>query len=217
MPTSAMIANVIQKGYLAFDSAQKVPVITSQLATLNYTPAKLGEGKTLLQLLENKQNQQQLIYAQQKEATGRFHTLKKEFEKIYSKQVKLARLLLEDRPELAERLTLNNRREQALGPWLLQTKQFYREALASTEILELLALGGLTQAQLQAVQTQLTPIEQAYQVAEQTKAQAQQTTLERNGALKSYQNWHKTFWKVAQVALIDYPQLLETLGGQAVK
>lgn len=217
MPTSAMIATVIQKGHLAFDSAKNVPTITTQLATLNYTATKLGEGETLLQTLENKQNQQQKAYAQQKEATARFNALKKEFEKVYKKHVKLSRLLLEDRPELAEHLGLNVRRETKLGSWLLQTKQFYREALASTEILGLLAAGGLTQAQLQATQAQLTPIEHAYQQSEQAKAQAQQTTVERNGSLKNYQNWQKSFWKVAQVALADYPQLLEALGGNSVK
>lgn len=209
--TGTSINSLIQQGDLALQNVAD-PEISAQMAEYGYDSARLDIGRTKLQLLEEKSNAQTHNYAQQKAHTATFKSSWGEGRKIHRRHAKIASAVLEDQPELLDRLALDSIRMRKFSEWLERAEQFYREALADSEIQTLLATGGLTAEVLTSGQTAVQAAVTAMREQEDAKGLAQQSTKDRDAVAQDFQQWLSKFWKIADVALADHPQWLERLG-----
>lgn len=206
------VGRLSNKGRLALDNAFGTPEILALFKLYGYGVEKFQEGQTLLRALEESHAAQLRLYAQQKEATAAFHAAWDVARKTYAQHAKIARALLAAQPARLARLGLEGARARAFNKWLIQARQFYREALADAELGDLLAQGGMTRPVLEAGWTAVEAAVQANNAQEAAKGLAQQSTQDRDAAAAAFQRWLRHFWQIADVALADQPQWLERLG-----
>ena len=95
---------------------------------------------------------------------------------------------------------------------MVQSTQFYKNALASKAILKDLAEFGITEQKLKAGLKEVEAIEAANLAQEKEKGEAQAATQKRDAALDELQDWLSDYLAIAKIALEEEPQLLEGLG-----
>jgi hypothetical protein len=206
------VETLINQGRVALTNALEIGEIANAFAPLGYDRAKLEAGQALLKNLEASQATQERMYAKQTEATAALETQLAAAKKTYARHAKITRALLAEKPEYLARLGLDTSPPRRVGEWLQHAEQLYREALADATWLTLLAEGGLTEAVLHNGQAMLQATAQADAAQESAKGLAQQATLDRDAAYRTFFEWMRDFWKIAQVALRATPQWLERLG-----
>jgi hypothetical protein len=209
--TRKVVEKLLAQGRLVLTNAAGIPEILGLLEPYDGA-VKLQEGQALFDAFEASHEAQLHLYALQKEATAAFDAAWQAARKVYGRHVKIARALLTERPELLARLGLEGARTRAYSGWLVQARQFYREALADAALLALLQAGGLAQPVLEEGLAAVEATVQAEAAQKSAKGLAQQASQDRDAAAMAFHQWLRLFWKIADVALADQPQWLERLG-----
>ena len=198
-------------GKMAIANALKSQVIMEYLADYNYTPARLAEGQTLLTSADALITAQVGGLGDQKNATEDKDEAWAATDKVYMRHLKAARLCIHksgDRTLLA----LDGNRENSYLRWRGQANQFYTQALARPDLLAQLADLNLTAAKLQAGLDMVTALQVARETQQSQIALKQNATEERDKVLNDLRVWLSKYLAVAELALEDEPQLLESLG-----
>jgi len=202
---------LVPLGRMAIGNAVTNQAIMAYLAEYNYLPARLGEGQALLARAEA------LIAAQvgglgdQKNATEVKDEAWAAADRLYLRLLKAARLVIKKSGDRSA-LDLDGNRERAYLPWFGQVKQFYTQALARPDLLEQLADLNVTAAKLQAGLALITALEAARNAQQSNIGLKQNTTEARDDVLTELRAWLGKYLAVAELALEDEPQLLESLG-----
>lgn len=213
--TAKKISSLIDKAQVATDNATNQTDIAQAMALVNYPASKIQEGQGLLSALKGENEAWLQAQAKQKEATATFKAQWSSVGKVYNRQIKLARALLDLHPELLPRLGLEGGRAKSYAGLLAQMRQFYTEAQADSVVAGLLAGGGLTVALLQANQAGVETAVALNSDQENAKSRAQAATVARDAAATEMEAWLKLFWLAAKLALNNDKQRLEALGQQA--
>ena len=198
-------------GKMAIANALKNEVIMEYLADYNYTPARLAEGQTLLTSADALITAQVGGLGDQKNATEDKDEAWAAADKVYMRHLKAARLCIHksgDRTLLA----LDGNRENSYLGWRGQANQFYTQALARPDLLAQLADLNLTAAKLKAGLAMVTTLEAARETQQSQIGLKQNATEERDKVLNDLRVWLSKYLAVAELALEDEPQLLESLG-----
>ena len=205
------LEELVPIGKMAIANALKSEVIMEYLADYNYTPARLAEGQTLLTSADALITAQVGGLGDQKNATEDKDEAWAATDKVYMRHLKAARLCIHksgDRTLLA----LDGNRENSYLRWRGQANQFYTQALARPDLLAQLADLNLTAAKLQAGLAMVTALETARQTQQSQIGLKQNATEERDKVLNDLRVWLSKYLAVAELALEDEPQLLESLG-----
>ncbi len=211
--TNQKIEELLQQGKTAIGNTLATPEIQAQFDKYGYTAdGEMANGQTLLQALDDKNSDRKRLYALQQEATADFNGELAQVKRRYARHAKITSAVLADTPELLGRLGLQGSRAGKFVEWHAQAQQFYREALAGSDLQTALAEGGLTVAVLQSGLGALDQVVATEQQQESAKGEAQQATPDRDAAATVFRDWMNKFWKIADVALADQPQWLERLG-----
>ncbi len=212
MGLSEPIDNFLNRASVAINNAMTTPKIQQYLNEYGYTPEKIKQGKTLYETALNAQQQQRKKYGEQISATDSFNQLWKTAKESYIRCLKIARVAFKKDPGIITELALNGDRKKNFSGWLLQTKQFYTNALNNPKILNSFKEYGITEAKLKACQAEMQAVETASLVQEKQKGDAQNTTKIRDKAIDELSDWLSDFIAIARISLEAEPQLLESLG-----
>ena len=128
------------------------------------------------------------------------------------RHIKVSRVAFENDRAAYHKLDLGGKRKVSLSGWLAQSKQFYINALADSNVLAELAEFCITQTKLEAGQQLVNETEAANADQKKEKGEAQQATIDRDEAIDNLEGWMSDFIAIARIALEDKPQLLEKLG-----
>lgn len=177
-----------------------------------YDQLRLDEGKAVYNEADAAVEKQKLDYVKQFEAREAFEKAFNEANAVYIEHISLMRLALTGNPTKRTMLAIDGKRSQSLAGWLRQTNRFYNNAIDNDEVLVPVAQYGITNEKLIEGRDLVKQVEIANDVHDKAKGAAQQSTIDRNKALKKLDRWASAFLKVCRFALKDKPQLLEKLG-----
>lgn len=200
--------------------------ISEAMANYGYDSDRWAEGQALLNTAKEKIQDNADAYAKQLGATDDYNDL---FEEVWDQAQSLAHIcssLFEEDTETLKLLGLHKRRYEATGeseiawpqrdrkvdvflPW---ARNLYQKAQENTEIAQMLADFGYPADRLQEEAAEVEEIAAKDSAQEAAKAEAQQSTVERDDATAALKAWISRGEKVAKIALKDKPQLLEALG-----
>jgi hypothetical protein len=197
---------------LALKSALNEEDVKQAILRLGYDEERLQEGVAIYQKAYNALESLKEKHKAQIIAANRLKEKARECRKHYMKVVRLARRVIDEGSREYVKLGLEGRRKRRLGDWLVQTREFYTEALKSSSIQEKLALFAIGSEELEAGLQLVEAAVQLEQEHERRKSEAQQATLDRNAAFRRLQKWISTLKEAAAIALEATPQLLEKMG-----
>ena len=212
MTLDRSIDTLLSQAQLAIENALNNPQVLAYLADFGYTTERINLGKKLYNLAAAAQLQQQSEAGDQLSATADVNAAWETAKKTYSRLIKVSRVALKNNAGAAVKLDLGGTRKKSLSGWMAQATQFYKQALANTDILSALKEFGITEQKLKAGLRELDALEAANQKQEKEKGDAQAATQKRDAALDELQDWLSDYLAIAKVALEEDPQLLEGLG-----
>lgn len=205
------VNNFIHLTEEAINTARTDPEIAAALAEFGYTREKLQNGVTFLAGAK--------IYFSEFTSSNGMQSLKmKELlavwetaDHVFSIHRQLAKIALKHTPTLTELLGLTGPKYRSLSGWLLQARQFYTNALLSTDAQIALARFNLNRKKLEEGQVLIR------QVAELENAISEMgddpyEVLKMDGALDNLVNWFDDFVDISKIALEKTPHLLKKLG-----
>ena len=198
-------------GKMAINNALKDAIIMEYLADLKYTPERLAEGQALLDAAEKLIGAQVGEIGNQKNATEVKDEAWEAADKVYMRLLKSARLVINKSGDRTA-LDLDGRRRNSYMGWLGQVKQFYTQALARPDLLDQLDDLNVTAAKLQTGLALVTALEAARETQQSQIGAKQNATEDRDKVLDDLRAWLSKYLAVAELALEEEPQLLESLG-----
>lgn len=202
----------LEQCQIAFQNAAQNPVIKAELAAVGYDDAKMAEGQALLDTAQAKYDIHQKTENDKLMAYQVYLDKEGVLKKLYSTHRKRAKIEFADQETIIIQLDLSKPIPTKYVDWLQVVKVFYSEALATPEIQAGLATLKVTVEDLTSTQALIAPLETSYADYKNAVGIAEESTREKNEAFNTLDVWMRKFYKVAGVALEEYPQLLESLG-----
>ena len=141
--------------------------------------------------------------------TGNIREARLQINAIYSKHLKIARVVLEERSDLKDLLRIEGRRKQSLPDWLGQVKAFYYNY---ERVADILVQYNITQDVVDQTRAMIEALEDYRVQQSMSRSHAQEATQQRNKCSRELDKWMSEFMYVAKVALKDHPQYMEALG-----
>ncbi|MEF8844990.1 MAG: hypothetical protein V5A59_05900, partial [Bacteroidales bacterium] len=190
----------------------KDPVISERMACYGYTPEKMIQANLMYQKVEEASQQNRFKHGDYNKCRSKLKEAKKAFHKAYIIDLEFARIALARHPDLLDRVGANGRRQKAWSAYFFEAKWFYRSLAEDESLLKLVAVYGYNKA---LIHRRLSDIDNIYRLMNQrasTSGEAQHSTQVRNRKLRELDCWVSEYKKVAHLAFMDSPQLLEKLG-----
>jgi hypothetical protein len=214
-----MVINADRVNYIihlvenAITAARRDPEIAAALAEFGYTNQKLQNGITFLASAKMysidiiSSNETKVLYHQ--ELLLAWDRADQQF----SVHRRLAKTALKHSPKLVELLGLSGPKYCSLSGWLLQARQFYTNALLSTDAQIALIRFNLTRNKLEDGQTLVREVAELENIMTENPESLYET-LRIDGTLDQLVNWFDDFVDISQIALDKKPHLLTKLGIQ---
>ncbi len=197
---------------LVFTNLSQVAEIQTQMADYGYDETAINEGKALYEKAKTLYDVRQTESAEEKQAYDAFANTFEQLKEQYKKHRKKAKVALLKKANLYEPFHLKKPMPQAYLKFIQEAKVFYEQMQNNAEAKPLLARFKLTEeiatAQLTAIET-VTELRAKY---EKEKGESQQATKDKNKAFEDIAEWMREFYTIAEIALEDQPQLLESIG-----
>ena len=199
----------LQRYRSSLNNALGYPALRKPLAKYSYDRAKLLTGQAFLDKVVTLQSTKDDTFGAQKDATDaiahRWNALKPRF----TEHRQLARMAFKKQRGVLTQLKVDTRLKTSFSGWMAQATAFYSKIGQHSK-----GIGryGVTPEVLQETHTHLAELLALYDQQSQRKAEAQNTTEQRNRTMKELDAWMSEFYQIAKIALKDEPQLLEMLG-----
>lgn len=206
------IADVLDDAALVLKNAQEDPTIKGGMERFGYTTARLQQGEALYQHARGLASAKQDAYGDQYNATDALEIDTAQAYDRYMEHVTVARLAFKDDRGVKNALGLAGDRKQSMSGWLDQAQQFYLNALNDAAIRARLAQYGVEQADLEQALAAVQGVISANATQERSRGRAQQSTEERDAALRDLQAFIGEYKTLARRAFADDRQQLEKLG-----
>lgn len=186
--------------------------LAAHFAAYNYPEERLQEARALLEAVQEAQRYAEETRTAQATAFAACRRAKQAARTPYMEQLKLARIALQDRPEVHGKLALRGARAGHFAGQMKQMEQFYRHALKDASVQDVLARYQMPAETLEAGLAAIETVWAAHNETLQRRGEAQRATARRDAAMRALDLWVSEFLKVARVTLASDPQQLEKLG-----
>ena len=212
MSTNRQIEQFIARSKTALTNARNDTDLLAVLSPFGYNAARLTQGLALVTAARDQYEQQQTEYAEQYQATADLHEQVAAVQAAYMRHVKLARVAFKAGTLGYKKLGLEGDRRRGLDGSVAQARQFYRALLNDEALLTTMSGYTLDQATVEAAQAALDAVEAARAKQIKETGEAQVATRERDDAVATLRGYMSDFYRIAEVATEDQPQLREKLG-----
>ncbi len=197
---------------LLFTNISKVKEIKMQMAEYGYDQKALEAGQEKYEIALNYYNKRQEEEAQKKQTYQIYLKEYKKVEEEFRKDRKRAKIALLDRKDLYPIFYLKKPIPDAHLQLLYDAKLLYEQIQTNPLAHELLSPFKLNKQGAVEKLKQIEIVNRLRGKYEKEKAESQQCTQNKNRAFKDIRQWVRKFYAVAQIALEDSPQLLESIG-----
>lgn len=212
MSTRRDIEALLAQSLTALRNARSDDDLQTALAPFGYDDDRLGEGLALLSTAQDQYHQQQIEYAEQYQATADLQEKAAAARATYMRHLKLARVAFKAGTLGHKKLGLSGKRPEDLAGWMAQATQFYRALLDDAALLQTMSGYTVDQAAAEAARNALLEVEAARASQIQETGEAQVATRLRDDAVATLRGFMSDFYRVAEVATEDQPQLREKMG-----
>lgn len=195
-----------------FENALGDPEMLSGFEIHGYTAEKLGEGKTVLDVVKQKQITKNTAHAAKHAATQIFRTNRQAAHKFFMRLVGFSNVAFSADTETREKLGIHKRIPAKYADWLITVEQFYTVLLTDESLQTKLAAIGIKLEEFQAGHQLVLDTKAAANARVQKDGKAQQSTKERNIEFHKLEDFMSNCISIAKLAFDDKPQFLERLG-----
>ncbi len=196
---------------VAIANARKNPNISAALEIFGYDDAVLQQGQDLLDATRNLSDVQRKEYGDQYAATAALNEAQEKAGRLYTAHRKLAALAFKGDTARLTAMAMDGPKKKSRSGQLTQGRRFYKHLLDDEQAIEVMGRFRITREKLAEVQALFDQIETLNQTQKDETGEAQRATKARDAALDELHEWMGEFKTVAQIALADDPQLMESL------
>lgn len=204
-------ANFILKSRVALTNVETQPEIAAEMAELGYDAAKISEGKSLIANVEAALNLQQDEKGEESAASAAFKELRSKVSALFRAHRKKALFAFLDDPDAVKDLGINVSPATVYADWRNEVGHFYDTLLTNEAYLQLVNQVKLTTDELTAAKELLPSMDAAYSEYYRETGESQEATRKKDEALHALETYMRRFWRAADIALEDKPQLKEAL------
>lgn len=208
----ASIASFIESSKILIENAKALPEISTALAGYGYDEARLAEGLRLWSEADALVRKQIKEYGEQHQANADSERARAEFEAIYMKSLKVARVAFSEDALASGSLKLYGPRKQSAVGQIDQAATFYANLLADRKLAAKMKRFGYDEAKLRAESALLESLRSKLQAKAKETGEAQAATVERDGKLRALDAWVSDLRAICKVAFYGSREELEKLG-----
>lgn len=204
-------AQTLEQYRVALENVVKQTAIATIMAEFGYDETLIAEGKALWQSTSDAYLLNKTEDDETSEAYANFNSTKEELFTTYGLHRKKAKVIFRKDELTANKLGITGTLPKAYIKWLESVKKFYTVASADTTIQGKLARLKITTDDLAASTTLVSTLETARTEYLREKGESQDATKAKDQAFATLDDWMSEFYAVAEIALEDHSQLLESL------
>lgn len=187
------------------------PQILQKVEKFGYNSSKLNEGKQLLEDAKEKYNRNIRITGEQEDKTESFIQTFEIAKQAYQDLAKVARAVFKgDKGKLAQ-LGLESKMPRSVSAFIAAAQTLFENASKIDEIKNILSNYGYDDGKFKIEKIKINQLQEANNIQEAAKGEAQNSTKEKDKAIKDLYDWVIQYMKIARVALKDNKQLLEKI------
>ena len=186
--------------------------ILRAVSKFGYTSEKIETGKILLDSSLTLNETFNKEYGDVTQAFADRNSEKEKADDSYKKFLTIAQIALKNDYSAKTALQLSGRRATSFSGWLNQVRNFYNNLLNNEQWLASMLIFGITPEILNEGLSELNQVESYAEIIMREKGDAQNATAQRDHKLDELDEWVSDYEKIAEIALMDSPQLLEKLG-----
>lgn len=213
MATRPILSNAasIELARVALTNVESQPEVAAAMADFTYDSAKIAEGNAVLASTRAAFDFNKLEDDETAEARSEFNTSKKQLHETFKRHRKVAKAaLVKDTVGLAK--LIPGAIPKSYINWIEANKKFYGLLKTDTEMLAKVARYKLGEEEVNQTLSLITTVENNRAVYLREIGESQDATKAKDAAMQELDTWMSEFYAVAEIALEDKPQLLETLG-----
>ena len=203
--------NFILKSKVALTNVETQPEIAKEMGELSYDAAKIAEGKSLAAAAEKSLGEQTKEKNEETAASKTFKNDKARIETLYKNHRKKAQFAMMDDPNALNELKLNVGTSTLYSRWRDEVHNFYTVVSGNENYTKLLTASKVNPKELEEMKTLLPQMDAAYSTYYRESGESQEATRKKNLALGALEEYMRRFWRAADIALEDVPQLKEAL------
>ena len=197
------------------ENSQRSPIVREAVASYGYDEEAFREGTSLLEAFQRSVSEQTRRYGEQVSATDNLNDAWSALhDRVYMPHVTIARMVFENEGTL-RRLGIDGQRPKGFDDWIQEARHFYNTLLDSEELTAQMATRGIGRKKLEAARRDVEALEALDRLQEEAKSEAQEATRRRNDRRRAALDWLADYQTIAQLALVDHPDLGEQLGLRA--
>lgn len=212
MSTRRDIEELIARSKIALSNAQTEADLQAALSPFGYDTARVQEGLDLVENAREQYEQQQTEYAEQYQATTDLQEAVASARATYMRHLKLARVAFKPGTMGYKKLGLAGERRRDIPGFMAEARQFYRVLNEDDALLQAMSGFNVDQGAVDQATEALFNVETAQAAQVKETGEAQVATQERDDAAAALRGFMSDFYRVAEVATEDQPQLREKLG-----
>ncbi len=195
---------------IAFSNAQRAEIL-GVLSAVGYTEERLNGYLDKIAEIEMLTQKQKKEYGEQHAKTSEFEQKRMEIDKIYKRDLALARIFFKNDVQATTTLELGGKRKSAYGSWYKQVSNFYGQISANTAFLAKMQPVGVTEEKINEINAGLEAVEQLKKEQRKEIGDAQKATEIRDNAFDDLYPHYTELLEFAKV-LLEEEQLLESMG-----
>jgi hypothetical protein len=203
---------ILKSSSIALSNAEANPVIKHLMENLGYTKAKINQGKAILEEAKAQYQHNHTLDDEKASAYKAFNDKKVQLESTYAKDRRKVKIICKQDPLILKELGIKGIIPKSYAQWLATVRQLYSTLNTQPVLLNKLASLQITPAQITEALEAIHALENLKAAYILLKGTAQNATQTKNSAFKSLDNYMRTFFAVARIALEREPKLLEALG-----
>lgn len=209
---SQKLSDVLLRQRILINNSLTDPIIAERMAMYGYTAEIIQQGEVILNQADSLYQQQKQEYGEYFEATEAYTKAKDEFHKIYTRDLKFARIALMDNPATLTKIAANGERYYSMSKYIEQAKTFYKSFIDDADLATAMAIFGYAVEHFQSQYDIVNSFTSLIETTAKEQGDAQQATKSRDAIMDKLLTWTSKFKKVAFLAFEDDAQYLEKLG-----
>jgi hypothetical protein len=197
---------------LMLNNTKANATILAKMTAAGYPVTDINNKLTQLADLRTLNETQAREYGEQFNATEAWQQRKAAYHPTYIDHVGLARIAFRRDKGVQNSLAVNEERAISQNDYIMQGLAFYDNALAAADVKMALANKGLTQALLEAGQSEFLTLKDMRETQQRESGQAQTATRNRDTVYEDLLAWEMDYRATAKIVLRESAELMEEIG-----
>lgn len=204
-------SNFILKSKIALTNVETQPEIAKEMAEMGYDAPKIAEGKQLVAAAEKSLADQRRESNEESAASQHFKDVYSRVDALYRSHRKKAQFVFMDNASALNELKVNVSPSAMYSKWREEVNGFYTAITSKEDYMKMLTSAKLKTEEVEEMKKLLPQMDDAYSNYFRESGESQEATRKKHQAFAPLDEYMRRFWRAADIALEDVPQLKEAL------